>query len=767
MSERFPPGVQSPWLPPLPPIPHVRIPMSLRIKLLIALAAILIPSLIVVLFSDLSDVAVRRADVVAGDRTTAETVASLVDASIDDAVAVGQALATTPSTLTFDPRVLDPRLQALRPIYLQFVNVGIVNAQGQSVGEMLPYEPDRPRVNVADRPYFQRTMEFNSVQVSPIVIGRRVPRPTAVVSVPVDDASGRPVGAVLVSMDLEYFRAKLWSVPLSGGRVILITDPTGRLAFASNRWESNPPLLDLSGAPLIRDAIHGVPATQQSGPFPLLSGSQLGAAVPSPRYQWVAAVLQPASVAEGTLAQVIVVDLASFLLALVLGIGASLYLSHQIIGPILTLGQAARAWSRGDLGVRVTIRSGDELERLGDALDEMAASLARTLDQLAEADNRLTQERNRLSAILQTSPAGIIGVSTSDELVLANAAAERLLGIKLRPHSTSAQYPVLRRVYRPNGTVLTHDELPTSRAMREGVTIPGEEIVIRRPNGYETHLLVNAAPLREASGQIVGSVAAFFDITPLVEEERLRSEFVASAAHEFRHPLTVVKGYAEVALRNPAVQGTSVCHELEMIVDAADRANRLADQLLKSAQVHLPAVSLHREPIDLAKLARDEVARFEATLPKGQYHFVVETRPAEVEGDPGLLAEALADLLKQAEEAMPRGGEIGVCVSAWDGIATTAVADHGPTVPPEAIPYLFRPFGVVPSAATEATVSRPSLLLYLAKRIVEESGGWIRAESSPAKTTISFSLPRRAVTPEPSANGQVEARARVAQPREE
>ncbi|HVC33270.1 MAG TPA: hypothetical protein VNL16_07150, partial [Chloroflexota bacterium] len=101
MSERFPPGVQSPWLPPLPPIPHVRIPMSLRIKLLIALAAILIPSLIVVLFSDLSDVAVRRADVVAGDRTTAETVASLVDASIDDAVAVGQALATTPSTLTF------------------------------------------------------------------------------------------------------------------------------------------------------------------------------------------------------------------------------------------------------------------------------------------------------------------------------------------------------------------------------------------------------------------------------------------------------------------------------------------------------------------------------------------------------------------------------------------------------------------------------------------------------------------------------------------
>ncbi len=743
MRSRFRPAVQILDAISIPRAPHWRVPLSLRWKLLTALALILLPSLILVIAADLSDLALRRQSVLAADQTTAETVASLADASIDDAVAVGQALATAPSTKTLDPAVIDPRLRPLAQEYLQFQNIAVVNAHGDSVGEMVPYPPGQPRINVADRPYFRQTMASNTVQVSPILIGRRLGRPTAIVSVPIQGASGIPIGAVLVSLNLDYFRAKLWSVPLGEEQVILITDPLGQLAFDSSRWELAPQITSLADAPLIREAIHGVPVTQEAISFPGREGPQLGAAVPSPRYHWIAAVLQPVSVAEAPINRVILIDVGSFILAAALGTLAILYLSQQIVSPILALSRAAREWSRGNLGVRVTLWTGDELERLAESLNDMAASLQRTLHQLSEADRRLTEERNRLEAILQTSPAGILLINSDGVILLANAAAEAFLGERLAPGTLVARTAVIHRVYKPDGTPYSYDQLPFVRALHEGTTIAGSEVVVRRPNGWEVRLLVNAAPLRQDRGPILGSVSVFFDITPIAEEERLRREFVVSAAHEFRHPLTVIKGYAEVAMRNPVVRDTAVCRELRMIVEAADRANDLANQLLQSAQVHLPPVLLHREPVDLARLVRETVERFAAELPAGRYTFNVQIEPAEVEGDPQLLAEAVTHMLRQATESMPTGGEVDVAVTAWDGISTVAVTDHGPQVPPEAIPFLFRPFGVVPSPAAPSAVSRPALPLYLARRIIEESGGWIRAESSPTATTIAFSLPRR------------------------
>lgn len=760
MRVRFPIRIHLPdWLRSVR-YPSLQPGLSLRRKLLIAVAVILIPSLIIVLIGDLSDLGVRRANLVENNVTTAETVASLVDASIDDAVAVGQALAMSPATQTFDPRVLDPELMALDHQYLQFNGISVVNARGVSVAESVPYQPGQPRVSVADRPFFQKTMEFDTPQVSSILISRHIEQKTAIVSVPIEGAAGRPIGAVLISLNLDYFRVRLWSVPLNRGQVIVITDPTGQVAFASNRWSITPSVSSLADNPLIGKAMDGLTATQVRGSFPLTSGSQIGAAVPSPRYGWVAAVVQPSAVAEEPVISVFILDLASFLLALLLGVVATLYLAHQILGPIRQLVAVAREWTQGHLDVRTDIRTGDELQVLGERLNEMAAALENTLDRLsramkrlARADRQLTQERNRLQSILETSPAAIITIDKSARIILANSAAEALVEAKLTPGEPLKKALSHLQVLRPNGTRVPYEENPLTESLQEGVTITGAELVYRHANGFETHILANTAPLRGPNGQIVGAVKVFFDITPLAEEERLRREFILSAAHEFRHPLTVIKGYAEVAERNPAVRGTRVYGDLSRIVSAASEANKLSDQLLRAAELHVPPLVLHYQRIDLARLIKDTVATFERSLPKTPaYHIVVKTEPAQVNGDPKLLAEATTDLLRQARGAMPEGGKIDVDVTTWDGVANVAITDHGPEVPAREIPNLFQPFTGLPSTAAQRG-RRSTLLLYLAKRIVEESGGWIRAESSPNGTTITISLPRLSHVALPTPSG--------------
>jgi len=347
-----------------------------------------------------------------------------------------------------------------------------------------------------------------------------------------------------------------------------------------------------------------------------------------------------------------------------------------------------------------------------------------------------------LQAIFETSPVGILVLDQQGNVSMVNPTAEALFGQPLVEHLPQNQWAAHYHLFHPDGTPYKASELPSFQALSEGYETTGVEMVIRRPNAWQVHLLVNSAPIRQEEGTIVGSVTIFLDITPFAEEERLRSEFVESAAHEFRSPLTVIKGYAEVAMRDPSIKNTRISRELTMIVDAADRASQLANELLRAAQLHLPPLLLHRQIVNLSRLVEESVAKRKQQPGGDKYEFKVSTVPVEVEGDKALLSEALTDILEQAEAAMPKGGPIEVVVSAWDGMSSVRVTDHGPEIPADRIALLFQPF-TVPNPAEPQTPRRPTLLLYLARRIIEESGGWIRAESTPEATTVSISLPRR------------------------
>ena len=453
---------------------------------------------------------------------------------------------------------------------------------------------------------------------------------------------------------------------------------------------------------------------------------------------------QRGQIPRSDLSRAIWLDLASLVLALGLSAAVAIFVSRRILGPVRELARAAGAWSRGDLDERVSIPGHDELETLGNTFNSMAESLSETLQRLTEADWQLLEERNRLRAIVDTSPVGILVMARDERIVQANPAAESLLGETMTSPLPASRNAIIPRLFRSDGVPYPYDDLPIVRALRQGATIVGSEVVLRRPNGWESHFLVNAAPIREPDTKIVGSVAIFFDVTPVAEEGRLRTEFVVSAAQEFRNPLTVIKGYAEMAMRDPSIPGTNVYRELQRILDAANRLGRLSDDLVQSAQLHLPPLVLRNETVDLDRLADDVVRAFESSFPDSAHRVTVRAIPAKVEGDPALLGEAVTNLLRQAVTAMPNGGEIVVDVTTWDGIATIAVTDRGPTVSQDRIPSLFRPFSLPSHESPNGASARPSLLLYLAKRIVEESGGWARAQSSASGTTISLILPRYA-----------------------
>src|SRR5262249_57497416 len=135
-----------------------------------------------------------------------------------------------------------------------------------------------------------------------------------------------------------------------------------------------------------------------------------------------------------------------------------------------------------------------------------------------------------------------------------------------------------------------------------------------------------------------------------------------------------------MARRVGRMRGRKGWGELERIVAAANRLGSLADDLVRSAQLHLPPLVLRHELVDLDPLVEYAVREFQAANPQPSQRIVVETKPAQINGDATLFAEAITNLLRQATAATPSGGEIAVRLWTWAGIPTVPVTDPRPAL---------------------------------------------------------------------------------------
>lgn len=144
----------------------------------------------------------------------------------------------------------------------------------------------------------------------------------------------------------------------------------------------------------------------------------------------------------------------------------------------------------------------------------------------AERDLLLKQteaDRRWLRTVLDTLPLAMVLLQPAGRVVF-NRRTEELLGMKLSPTGGSAQYA--SRILYPDGRRVPREELPSSKVLRDGVTIIAAEYCVARPDGSRTPVLGSTAPIRDAEGKVTGAVGVYQDIS---ERTRLEEEM---RAHE-------------------------------------------------------------------------------------------------------------------------------------------------------------------------------------------------------------------------------------------
>jgi len=244
-------------------------------------------------------------------------------------------------------------------------------------------------------------------------------------------------------------------------------------------------------------------------------------------------------------------------------------------------------------------------------------------------------------------------------------------------------------------------------------------------------------------------------LRPAQEAWERQQRFIASASHELRAPLTLIRASAEVALRDLSPDESDQRALLHDVLAESDHMRRLVDDLLTLTRLDSGQLTLTKETVDLTALLAS-IQRQAARLGE-QRSVAVELADVGglVQADTERLQQVVLIALDNALRYTPAGGRITLAATPADRMVQITVADTGSGIAPEHLPHIFdRFYRADPARGREN--GNAGLGLSIAKGLVEAMGGRITVESTVGVgTTVVISLPRvpdrkPAESPEPS-----------------
>jgi PAS domain S-box-containing protein len=375
---------------------------------------------------------------------------------------------------------------------------------------------------------------------------------------------------------------------------------------------------------------------------------------------------------------------------------------------------------------------------------------------LVTAQEELRRSTSVLKGTFISIAEAILVVDAKGAILLANLAAERLLGYC---HGmTIGQLQAKNVPYQADGTtfIAAHDT-PAARAMR-GEQFDQEELVIRQPGRCDPiHTVVSSRSLHDAAGRFTSAALVYHDVTKARETERKLHQsqkldaigkLTGGVAHDFNNMLTVITGTTETLVarlsERPDLQAMAA-----LIDQAADRCTELIKHLLAFARkqpLRPRNVEINETIQEIGKLLKPtlgEQIEIESTL---------ADKISTVCIDPSQLANALINLAINARDAMPHGGKLMletatiVLDEAYAQLnadvrpgtyAMIAVSDTGTGMSPEVRDKVFEPF-----FTTKEAGKGTGLGLSMVYGFVKQSGGHIKVYSEEGHgTTIRLYLP--------------------------
>jgi len=353
---------------------------------------------------------------------------------------------------------------------------------------------------------------------------------------------------------------------------------------------------------------------------------------------------------------------------------------------------------------------------------------------------QVQRHASELEAILSSIADGFVLHGADGEILSLNPVAESLLGLGGDESAPLRERFLSLPLRTPDGSLLTRDETPVARALRGEVVHNFIMRLQRRSDGpsREIWLSSSAGPIRAASGQVLGVVSTFTDVTRLHDLQEQRDDILRMISHDLRTPLSAVSLQAQMLKRGPD-KAETVLRRAESVITNAKRMDAMIQDLVDYARLESGQFSLNRRPVELPVFTLELKDRLSGVLDTDRLLLELPGSLPPLWADPARLERILVNLVSNALKYSPKERDVQIRAEAMGGQVLGSIVDQGQGIAPDDLPLLFDRFY---RSKRDRKVEGLGLGLYITRLLVEAHGGWIGVESVLGQgSTFRFVIP--------------------------
>jgi len=370
-------------------------------------------------------------------------------------------------------------------------------------------------------------------------------------------------------------------------------------------------------------------------------------------------------------------------------------------------------------------------------------SAARDITEARKIEKQLHQEQEFARRLIECFPHLVMVLDREGRFTFVSERVKDILGL---PAEEYVGKPIGQRADRESQNKLAEmfQNMISGRKRQEQIEIRAQHI-----DGTWRSMQINASPLYDQNGEIIGVVSSGQDVTEsrrieqqLVQKEKLAAmgQMMVGAAHELNNPLTAILGVADL-LRERA-QEDATRRQVDLVLKQARRAATIVQNLLTFSR----PVALGRARVPLGDIVKEVLEHERAALDQRKIRVTLQSSEGlpRVEGDPRLLKEVFVNIVVNAAQAISAArdhGTLSVKLSVDGTYVRVSFTDDGVGIAPEAVGKIFDPF-----FTTKRPGGSSGLGLAICLAVVKEHGGRIETESEfGAGATFHILLP---ITPD-------------------
>jgi len=451
--------------------------------------------------------------------------------------------------------------------------------------------------------------------------------------------------------------------------------------------------------------------------------------------------------------------LSSFLISILF----ALLFSNEFLRPIKELKDAANKIAKGDFRKKIKVESRDELGELAKSFNSMSDRLVYSYDELISKNENLMwylksekslkrdleSEKDRIQAVFSSVVDGIAVINNNHQIILLNNAAEEFLGVS-EINAIGNDFKEIIKIYK-NNEIVSNEYCPIHQTLLTGnkvVTEMNDNFQIENSSGEKVPVNIASSPLRREKS-INGAVVIIRDISSEKRLDESKSNFISTASHQLRTPLTSIRWFTEMLTDGEAGEVNPGQKKfLDRIYEGVNRMLNLISLLLQLARVEAGKVMVEPTEVDFFDISKGLIMSLKAYSDKKNQKIEVSVEPKDIPTIPmdyEIVWEVIQNLLSNAIRYSPVNGVIFVRIVQKGEFLEYSVKDSGIGIPEEQQSRIFEKFFRAGNAV-RAVPEGSGLGLSLSKLLVEGWGGRIWFESKKDEgSTFFFTVPIKGV----------------------